>query len=197
MSRENKKIIVAGVGGQGVVFLTNILVEAAMIDDVPVNVSEIHGLSQRGGVVTSGIGLGEHVTGFTGNANVDLLIGLEPLETQRCLLYLHKNSDVVFGNYRIAPYSVNAEVAAYPDVTILVNYLKDQCREVLFIEQYPDNLMAVHYNIYLLGRAVQMKNFPFSVDTIEKAIEKTVSNYQLQKSLHAFRLAKDEGIMTK
>ena len=57
---KNKKILIAGVGGQGIVYLSNIIAEAAMLSDIPVSVSEIHGLSQRGGVVTSGIGLGEH-----------------------------------------------------------------------------------------------------------------------------------------
>ena len=47
------KILIAGVGGQGVVYLTNILAEAAMLSNLPVSVSEIHGLSQRGGVVTA------------------------------------------------------------------------------------------------------------------------------------------------
>ena len=135
-----KKILIAGVGGQGIVYLSNIIVEAAMLSDIPVNVSEIHGLSQRGGVVTSGIGLGEHCTGFIGKAGVDLLIGLEPLETQRCLPYLHKNSSVIFGNYRVQPYSVNAQMAEYPDVNVFVNYLGEQCREVVFIKEFPENI---------------------------------------------------------
>ena len=107
---KNIKILIAGVGGQGIVYLSNIIVEAAMLSDIPVSVSEIHGLSQRGGIVTSGIGLGENCTGFFGTAGVDFLIGLEPLETQRCLPYLHTKSSVIFGNYRVQPYSVNAQM---------------------------------------------------------------------------------------
>src|ERR1035437_6493156 len=136
---KNKKILIAGVGGQGIVYLSNIIVEAAMLSDVSVSVSEIHGLSQRGGVVTSGIGLGEHCTGFIGKAGVDLLIGLEPLETQRCLSFLHKNSSVIFGNYRVQPYAVNAQMAEYPDVNLFVNYLDEQCKEVVSFGQVHTN----------------------------------------------------------
>ncbi len=183
-----KKILIAGVGGQGIVYLSNIIVEAAMLSDIPVNVSEIHGLSQRGGVVTSGIGLGEHCTGFIGKAGVDLLIGLEPLETQRCLPYLHKNSSVIFGNYRVQPYSVNAQMAEYPDVNVFVNYLGEQCREVVFIKEFPENIDHVLYNIFQLGRATRMKDFPFRANKIDEAINATVTGYYKDKTLNAFNL---------
>ena len=176
--KGNRKIVVAGVGGQGVVYLTNIIVEAAMLSGIPVSVSEIHGLSQRGGVVTAGIGLGKYCTGFIGKANVDFLFGLEPIETQRCLPFLHKNSSVVFGNYRIAPYSVNAQIANYPDVNSFVEYLRKQCKEVVYINEVPNNIDSFLYNIFLLGSATRMKEFPFTEKIIEEAIHNTVEDYQ-------------------
>ena len=106
-----KKIQIAGVGGQGVVYLTNLLVEAAMIADIPVATSEIHGLSQRGGSVTASITFGDNTYGFIEEAGADFLLGLEALEAQRCVKFLNKNSKVVIDNYRILPYSVNAETA--------------------------------------------------------------------------------------
>lgn len=188
MSSKCKKILIAGVGGQGIVYLSNIIVEAAMLSDIPVSVSEIHGLSQRGGVVSSGIGLGEHTTGFYGKAGVDLLIGLEPLETQRCLPYLHKNSSVIFGNYRIQPYSVNAQMAEYPDIVSFSKYLGEQCKEVVFIDKFPENIDAVLYNVFLLGRATRMEDFPLTTKKIEDAIMVTVADYQKEKTLLAFNL---------
>ena len=188
MNKPAIKILIAGVGGQGIVYLSNIIVEAAMLSNIPVSVSEIHGLSQRGGVVTSGIGLGEYCTGFIGKAGVDFLIGLEPLETQRCLSYLHKNSSVIFGNYRVQPYSVNAQMAKYPEVNLFVNYLDEQCKEVVFIEEFPENMDAVLYNIFLLGRATRMKDFPFRAKKIEEAINATVTGYYKEKTLKALLL---------
>ena len=192
-----KKIVISGVGGQGIVYLTNIIAEAAMLSEIPVSVSEIHGLSQRGGVVTSGIGLGEHCTGFFGKAGVDFLIGLEPLETQRCLFYLHKNSSVIFGNHRIQPYSVNAQMAEYPDVNSFANYLKDQCKEVVFIEHFPETIDSVLQNIFLLGRATRMKDFPLKKEKIEKAIHSTVMGFYKEKTLRILKQGIEFELETK
>lgn len=191
MKNKINKILVAGVGGQGIVYLTNILAEAALISDIPVNVSEIHGLSQRGGIVTAGIGLGKYSTGFIGKSNVDFLIGLEPLETQRCISHLHNNSSVIFCNYQIAPYSVNSETAKYPDVDSFANYLKGQCKEVVFIKTFPETVDSVLYNIFLLGRATKMKSFPFTTEVIEEAIQNTVIDYHKEKTISAFRTGKE------
>lgn len=188
---QNKKIAIAGVGGQGIVYLTNIIAEAAMLSDIPVSVSEIHGLSQRGGIVTAGIGLGKYNTGFIGKSNVDFLFGLEPLEVQRCLQHLHKNSSVIFCNYRIAPYSVNAEIAKYPDVNSFANYLKEQCKEIVFVETFPKNIDSVLYNIFLLGRATKMKDFPLPTEIIEMAIQNTVMDYHKEKTRTAFSMGKE------
>lgn len=182
------KILIAGVGGQGIVYLSNIIVEAAMISNIPVNVSEIHGLSQRGGVVTSGIGLGENCTGFISNAGVDFLIGLEPLETQRCINFLHKNSCVVFGNYKMMPYSVNAQTAEYPDVFKFYDFLKSQCKEVIFTEIFPESIEAVNYNVFLLGKAATLNDFPIKADVIEKAIDNIVEGKNKEKTLRIFKM---------
>ncbi len=99
------KILVAGVGGQGVVFITKLLVDAALAANIPVATSEIHGLSQRGGSVTAGVTLGTNTYGFLEKGGVDLLLGLEPLETRRCVSYLKKNSVVVIDENRILPFS--------------------------------------------------------------------------------------------
>lgn len=181
-----KKILVAGVGGQGIVYLTNIITEAAMLSNIPVSVSEIHGLSQRGGVVTAGIGLGENCTGFIGKAAVDFLFGLEPLETQRCLPFLHKNSYVIFGNNRIQPYSVNAQTASYPDMQQFANFLKEQCKGVVYIEEFPASIEAVLLNVFLLGKATQINEFPLKIEKLREAINKTVLSYYKEKTLSAF-----------
>lgn len=188
MKNTSAKLLITGVGGQGIVYLSNIIVEAAMLSGIPVSVSEIHGLSQRGGVVTSGIGFGEYCTGFIGKAGVDFLIGLEPLETQRCLPYLHKNSSVIFGSYKLQPYSVNAQMAEYPDIELFQKYLVEQCKEVVFIKEYPAEINAVLYNIFMLGRATKMKGFILNKEVITEAINKNVIGNNKEKSLKAFNL---------
>jgi indolepyruvate ferredoxin oxidoreductase beta subunit len=184
--KENCKILVAGVGGQGIVYLTNLISEAAVLAGIPVKVSEIHGLSQRGGIVTSGIGLGENCTGFVGTANVDLLLGLEALETQRCVNHLHTDSTVIFGDSTIAPYAVSAETADYPLVERFVAFLRSQIRQVIYVKEFPRGLQALYYNIYLLGIACHLNILPFRQSIIEQAIMNIVSEFQQHKTLAAF-----------
>ncbi|NUM31498.1 MAG: 2-oxoacid:acceptor oxidoreductase family protein [Bacteroidetes bacterium] len=192
--QKNKKLLIAGVGGQGIVYLTNIIAEAALISEIDVSISEIHGLSQRGGIVTAGIGFGKNCTGFIKNAGVDFLIGLEPLETQRCLQYLHKKSCVVFGNYRIMPYSVNAQMAEYPDVLKFSEYLKKNCKKVYFIEKFPETIEAVNYNIYLLGIATLQPDFPLKAEKIEIAIKNLIEGKRKEKTLDIFRMSIDNFV---
>ena len=182
----NMKLLVAGVGGQGVVFLTNIIVEAAMLAKIPVGVSEIHGLSQRGGTVTSGIGLGEHCSGFTREAGVDFLFGLEALETQRCIPFLHQDSSVVFGNHQIPPYSVNAKVASYPDVDAFANFLTGVCKDVEYVPEFPKTIDPKAYNVFLLGMATNMKGFPLDSEMIERGICSSIADYRLEKTIQNF-----------
>ena len=183
-----RKILVAGVGGQGIVYLTNIMVEAAMRTGTPVHVSEIHGLSQRGGTVTSGIGLGAYCTGFTGTALVDLLIGLEAMEAQRCMPLLHAGSRVVFSSDRIAPHAVNTGVAHYPEADALAAHLAAHCHEVAHVRRFPEGLAPVLHNLHLLGVAATLSGFPFASRVMKDAIAAQVSPGMAERSLRAFEL---------
>ena len=184
------KIQVAGVGGQGVVFLTNLIVEAALIADIPVATSEIHGLSQRGGSVTARITLGENTYGFIENAGADFLLGLELLETQRCLNYLHKNSIVVADNFKITPFLVNAGTAKYPDTEAFVQLLKPQIKQVIVIENIT-GIKDILRNMFVLGVASKVSSFPLSAAVIRKAITKNVADYNLETTLEAFELGRN------
>ncbi|MBV6474079.1 MAG: hypothetical protein JPMHGGIA_02381 [Saprospiraceae bacterium] len=188
---ERCKIMIAGVGGQGIVYLSNLIVEAAVASGVPVSVSEIHGLSQRSGIVTSGIGLGEHCTGFLARASIDLLFGLEALETQRCLPWLHRNSSVVFCNHRLLPHAVNAGTAEYPDPDKLASYLQSHCKEVIYIDTHKAPFKAIHLNLFCLGAAAGMDQFPLDAVAIEEALSRIVSPGNLEKSLAVFRKGLD------
>lgn len=189
------KLMVAGVGGQGVVYLTNILVEAAIKNGIDVHVSEIHGLSQRGGVVTSGIGLGKNYTGFSSNAKVDFLFGMEPLETQRVGNLLHQNSSVIFGNNPLIPYSVNSGQSQYPDGLAFYHFLKENCREVIYVDGFPPQLQAVVHNLFLLGKATTMHSFPFSFEVLEDAIKERVFKHHLKNSLLAFYTGANKSLL--
>ncbi len=181
------KILVAGVGGQGVVLFTNLLVEAALLADIPVATSEIYGLAQRGGSVTSGITLGENAYGFLEKAGVDLLVGLEPLEAQRCAAYLHQKSIVIIDNNRIYPYAVNAGNATYPDVEKFVGFLEKNIKKVIYITEGLGTMKPVVRNLYVLGKLSEEKAFPIPQSCLVKAIENIVKPSFFELGLQAFK----------
>ena len=101
---DEYNILVAGVGGQGVIFLSEVLGEAALAEEFNVRVAEIHGMAQRGGSVTCHVRIGDEVhspTVLEGCAN--LIIGFEPLEVLRLLKYANRETRVVLNKTPIVP----------------------------------------------------------------------------------------------
>ena len=191
------KILVAGVGGQGVVFLTKLIVKAALLYDVPVATSEIHGLAQRGGSVSAGITLGENTFGYIERGGVDLLLGLEPLEAQRCVTYLNKKSSAVIDHYRILPFAVNAGMASYPDVHAFIDYLNKQIKKVLYIDEDIQSIKPIQRNLLVLANACLHTDFPIPDLFIEKAISLLAKKGMADESLRAFRSVRKEKEVLK
>ncbi|HEY4797538.1 MAG TPA: 2-oxoacid:acceptor oxidoreductase family protein [Bacteroidia bacterium] len=186
--KEQTKIIIAGVGGQGVVFLTEILVDAAIRAGIPAATSEVHGLSQRGGSVVAGVTFGKNTFGFVEDCGADFLLGLEVLEAQRCLNYLNKESVAVIDNTKIFPHFVNAGKAQYPDTDKFLDFLKRNISEVIFIEEAATGVQPVMRNLAVLAKAAMHKRFPFHVKFIEQAIKENARGNP-EKSLQVFRNA--------
>ena len=190
---DSSKMIVAGVGGQGVVFLTNLLVEASMVAGIPVATSEIHGLAQRSGSVVAGLTFGAGTFGFVEKGGADFLIGLEPLEAQRCLPYLNASSKAVIDSKRILPYAVNAGQAAYPDVAAFIDYLRRNIADVIFNAEYSTELAPIVRNVFVLGRASKLEGFPVTAGAIEEALRTVAKPGFENESLHAFQLGRKGG----
>jgi len=182
------KLIIAGAGGQGIVFLTEIIVDAALRANIPAATSEIHGLSQRGGSVMAGITLGKNAFGFVEKAGADFLLGLEIMEAQRCLDYLNKNSIAVIDNTKIYPHIVKAGKAEYPDTANFMSFLQDNIRELIFVENNTEGVEMVMRNLVVLAKAALHPNFPIKAKYIEKAIEENPRGNP-EKALEIFRKA--------
>ncbi len=182
------KILVAGVGGQGVVFLTKLLVKSALLANIPVATSEIHGLAQRGGSVTAGVTLGKHTYGFLEKGGVNLLLGLEPLEAQRCASYLNKKSIAIIDSKRLLPYSVNSGKSAYPDIDKFIRHLEGNIINVVYIDDNHDDIESIQRNLYILGVACKYGNIPIQVEFVEKSIIELAKKGFKERSLEVFKL---------
>lgn len=109
-----KSIILSGVGGQGTILASKLLTLGLMNAGYDVKMSEIHGMSQRGGTVTSHIRYGEDVDSpVIERGDADLLISFEKMEALRYLEYLKPNGKVVVNDFEIKPISVLSGKADY------------------------------------------------------------------------------------
>ncbi len=183
------KLIVAGVGGQGVTYLVRLLMNAAVLANVKVATGEIHGLSQRGGVVNAGVTFGEPGHGYVDPGQADFLIGLEKLEAQRCAYYLNSNSRVVIDNIEIPPYSVNADIDQYPDTQEFINRLRGEVDEVVFVSNSVD-LDTKHRHYFVLGVASKLAEFPLDQHCLKQAIELIARKGSVEQSLATFEMGR-------
>ena len=183
---QRKKLVLASVGGQGGVFLVNLLVNAATQAGLKVGTSEIHGLSQRGGSVTASLTFGENTYGFVDEGQADFMIGLEPLEAQRNLKYLHPESCAVIDSNRLIPHSVSSQQASYPDTDGFISYLDEHIRQVIYVSEVTPAITPIMRNLYVLGRASDLKDFPVPVECIQQAIEKMAKPALVEASREAF-----------
>ena len=133
MNRSVKSVLMVGVGGQGIIRASDIL-SAVMIEaGFDVKKSEVHGMAQRGGCVSSYVRFGEKVySPLARKGDVDLLVSFEKLETLRYLDYLKPDGKVVVNNEEVYPPSVNLGEEAYPDDAI--SYIKQFFTDVTVID---------------------------------------------------------------
>ncbi len=104
-----------GVGGQGIILASDILAESLMEAGLDVKKSEVHGMAQRGGSVTSHIRFGSKVySPLIAKRQADMLYSLEMLEALRSIDFLKRDSLVVLNDYRLSPPSVSLGVEEYP-----------------------------------------------------------------------------------
>lgn len=116
MNTPVTNILLAGVGGQGILLASEILAEACMLAGFDVKKSEIHGMSQRGGSVVSHVRFGKKVfSPVVPEGEGDILFGFELLETYRYLDLLRPDAKVIVNDFRIQPPAVLLGQERYPD----------------------------------------------------------------------------------
>jgi len=154
------KLILAGLGGQGVIFTTRLLAQTAVALGQPVMVSEVHGMSQRGGSVVSHLKIGGSEAPLIRRGTADLLLALDPDEAVRNLSFLRRGGVAL----------VNTENSLLEEVTEHLERLEIQ---VLFL---PASRLAVELgsaavtNVVLVGFAVAHPFLPLSIDTLRETL---------------------------
>ncbi|MBP5311482.1 MAG: indolepyruvate oxidoreductase subunit beta [Clostridia bacterium] len=119
MNSDSFNILIVGVGGQGTLLASKFLGMAAKMAGRDVKVSEVHGMSQRGGSVITCVKIGEKVySPVIDLGEADVMLSFEQLEAARWIGYLKKGGKVITSTQKIEPMSVVLGQAVYPDNVI-------------------------------------------------------------------------------
>jgi len=189
---KNVSILIVGVGGQGTLLTSKIIGSLAKEEGFDVKVSEVHGMSQRGGSVVTYVKYGERVfSPLIEKGEADIIIGCELLEALRWRSFLKKDGRFIVSSQKINPMPVIAGKMKYPDGA-----------EETILEEHPDAIIVDAHsiavkcgskrstNIVLLGAAATVSGFEKG-KWIE-AIKNVTKPSFLEVNLKAF----EEGYMT-
>jgi indolepyruvate ferredoxin oxidoreductase beta subunit len=188
---ETKRLIIVAVGGQGNLLASKVLGEAALISDIPVKMSEIHGMAQRGGVVESAIVFGDAKSTIISDGETDILLGFEPSETLRALNKCNKETVVITNTSPLPPFTVGIGIGTYPDLDELQRLIKEKTARLIAFDasalaNRAGNTMSL--NMVLLGALIQTGTLPLSAETIKHAIRSTTKQAFVETNIKAFDL---------
>ena len=175
---KNYSIYISGVGGQGIIKTSVIIGEAAMLEGYDVVMSEIHGMSQRGGSVSTELKIGNFKSSIVEESKADLILAFEPIEVLRGLNKANKDTTLIFNTFPIVPSTLTQTGETYPEIEDIVKNLKDNFDSVYPIE---GNGLAVDagsilsLNMVLLGACVANDDFPLSKETVETAMKNNLA----------------------
>jgi len=157
---EVKNILFAGVGGQGILRASDIVCEVVMNAGWDVKKSEVHGMAQRGGCVTSHVRFGKKVySPLAEPGSVDILVSFEKMESLRYISFLKKETAIIVNNDKILPPEVNLGETAYP--LNIIEYLEKNYKKVVSVNatslaKKAGNVKAA--NVVLLGALSNLLN---------------------------------------
>lgn len=185
---EVKSILFAGVGGQGILRASDIICEVIMEAGLDVKKSEVHGMAQRGGCVTSHVRYGKKVySPLAESGSIHTLVSFEKMEALRYLKLLRKDAEIIVNTEEIYPPAVNLGDASYPDDVI--SFLKDHYGRVISFDaaelaKKAGNIKTA--NVVLLGAISNLMDIDQSI--WENVIKKSFPEKLIKMNLDAFQM---------
>jgi indolepyruvate ferredoxin oxidoreductase beta subunit len=188
---ETKRLVIVAVGGQGNLLASSVLGEAALLTGIPLHMSEIHGMAQRGGVVESSLVFGDAKSTIISDGEADVLVGFEPAETLRALGKCNTNTVVITNLAPLMPFTVNIGQGVYPDLKELQELIRRKTSKLIAfnaaaLAKEAGNPLSV--NMVLLGALTQTAVLPLSVDEVKEAMRTKTKKAFLDSNLKAFDL---------
>ena len=187
---NTRSIMIVGVGGQGTLLASRLLGHVLLGQGYDVKVSEVHGMSQRGGSVVTYVRYGDRVySPIVDEGEADVILSFEILESARWISYLREGGLLVTNTQKTWPMPVITGAAAYPDgiVEKLSAMANVTAVDALKLAEQAGSAKAV--NVVLIG--VLSKRMDIPEEAWIKAIEETVPPKFLELNRKAFRLGRE------
>ncbi len=188
-------LIFTGVGGQGVVVLSDIFCEAALVDGFDVAKAEIHGMAQRGGSISAHVRVGDKVLSpLIERATGDVVVGFEVLETARALPMLKPKGTVVVNTKYIPPGSLLPTPPKPMKIEELMDLIRQKALRVYEVDGAGiaaklGNLLVV--NTVLLGAVSALPAMPIKEESFKQAIAGRLKEKYINLNLQAFQLGRE------
>ena len=186
-----KNVIFAGVGGQGVILASKVLMETARKKGYDIKESEVHGMAQRGGSVDCHIRFGkETFSPLIPKGGADFVICLELLESMRKLEYLHKDSVLIVNKEQINPAPVEIGAMEYP--SDIEDWLKKNFSSTITIdttETLKDVGTKKALNIVMIG--CLSKFLEFEENEWIESLKTLIDDKFIEQNIKAFHLGRE------
>ena len=189
---EEFNVVLAGVGGQGILLAAEILGTAAVKEGLNVRVSEIHGMAQRGGAVVSTVRIGEKVfapTVLEGQA--DVLLGFEPFETLRNLKFASEKTLVIMSEEKIPPTELTAKMMPYPSLKEVEEKIYSFTENLIIVDAPRLAKKAgspLTQNVVLLGALAATGKVPIKTESLLDALKELIPEKYFDINAKAFKL---------
>ena len=189
-------IVIAGVGGQGVILMSELLGNAAVADGLNVRGSEVLGMAVRGGSVSSTIRLGDEALAPLAPAGkADVLVGMEPAETLRTISNVSEKTLVIINMEKVIPFTVSSLGGSYPELdTILENIHKatDNIIQLNATKIAAEAGSTQSANVVMLGALFGQGQLPIKIETVKKEIKARFNERVAPINIKAFDLGYEE-----
>ena len=173
---DTKRLIIVAVGGQGNLLASSVLGEAALMADVPLQMSEIHGMAQRGGSVNCAVRMGNVSGPLVPSGTADVILSTEPLEALRYIQYSNKDTEIITDINPVIPFTVSVGMEQYPDIAEVFKELSKygELHKIDAVKIAKDAGALITKNIVMLGALAAVNILPFRTEILLDTILENV-----------------------
>ena len=189
MNTDQLKIVIVGVGGQGVLSAAKNIGGAMLDAGHDVVMSEVHGMAQRGGVVVCNICIGDLESSLIGDGQADIILSFEPIETYRALNLANEDTIIITNTAPVIPVTASIGEMKYPDLDDIFKAISEVNPNLIKVdatELAKEAGTALAANTVMLGTLAATDKLPISADELKRYMLSKVPPKTVEMNEKAF-----------